>query len=69
MKYQYITPVKMAIIGNIIKGIIHATEIISSEFDAAEEQREVLKDLLETAKDTKFGERYSFKDILKSDNP
>ncbi|WP_159020588.1 GH3 auxin-responsive promoter family protein [Algibacter sp. L3A6] len=57
----------MAIIGNIIKGIIHASEIISSEFDAAEEQREVLKDLLETAKDTEFGKAYQFEEILKSD--
>ena len=59
----------MAIIGNIIKGIIHATEIMSSEFDAAEAQRKVLNQLLETAKDTKFGERYTFKTILKSDRP
>ncbi|MCL5246270.1 GH3 auxin-responsive promoter family protein [Cellulophaga sp. 20_2_10] len=58
----------MAIIGNIIKGIIHATDIISSEYNAAEEQRAVLINLLETAKETKFGKKYQFKDVLESDN-
>lgn len=59
----------MAIIGNIIKGIIHATDIISSDYNAAEEQRSVLKNLLETAKETKFGEKYQFNDVLESNNP
>ena len=59
----------MAIIGNIIKGIIHATDIISSDYNAAEEQRSVLKNLLETAKETKFGEKHQFNDVLESNNP
>ena len=58
----------MAIIGNIIKGIIHASDIISGEYNAAEEQRAVLKNLLRTAEHTKFGKHYSFTEILNSNN-
>jgi len=56
----------MAIIGHIIKGLIHSSTIISSEHNAAEEQRKVLKDLLETAKHTAFGTHYDFENILAS---
>ncbi|EWH14392.1 GH3 auxin-responsive promoter [Cellulophaga geojensis KL-A] len=59
----------MAIIGNIIKGIIHASDIISVEYNAAAEQRAVLKNLLRTAEHTKFGKHYSFTEILNSNNP
>lgn len=58
----------MAILGNIIKGLIHATDIISPELDAAKDQQSVLNDLLKTAKDTEFGQQYNFEELLASDN-
>ncbi|MBO0343178.1 GH3 family domain-containing protein [Flagellimonas profundi] len=58
----------MAIIGNIIKGVIEAREALSKDTSPVEEQKKVLKELLEKAKDTKFGEHYDFASILKSDN-
>ncbi|PQJ72107.1 GH3 family domain-containing protein [Polaribacter butkevichii] len=58
----------MAILGNIIKGIIHLTDTLSSETNHIEAQKKVLKDLLETAKETQFGTHYHFKDILLSKN-
>ncbi len=58
----------MAIIGNIIKGVIEAREALSKDTSPVEEQKKVLKDLLEKAKATKFGEHYDFASILKSDN-
>lgn len=57
----------MAIIGHIIKGLIHSSTIISSEHNAADDQRKVLNDLLETAKHTAFGTYYDFENILASD--
>ncbi|TXD48898.1 GH3 auxin-responsive promoter family protein [Polaribacter sp. IC073] len=58
----------MAILGNIIKGIINLTDTLSSETNHIEAQKEVLKDLLESAKDTQFGEAYHFKTTLLSDD-
>ncbi|UKM64139.1 GH3 auxin-responsive promoter family protein [Flavobacteriaceae bacterium GSB9] len=58
----------MAILGNIIKGVIDLTGSISSETDHHQAQKEVLSHLLETAKNTQFGEFYGFTDILNSDN-
>ena len=58
----------MAIIGNIIKGVIEAKEALSREPNPVEEQKEVLKELLGKAKDTQFGKQYDFATILKSDN-
>ncbi|AUC85211.1 GH3 auxin-responsive promoter [Polaribacter sp. ALD11] len=58
----------MAILGNIIKGIITLTGTFSSEANHLESQKEVLKNLLETARDTKFGEAYNFKTILLDDD-
>ena len=58
----------MAIIGNIIKGVIEAKEALSWEPNPVEEQKEVLKELLGKAKDTQFGKQYDFAAILKSDN-
>jgi len=57
----------MAILGNIIKGVIHATDIVSLEFDALQDQQSVLMDLLRTAQDTEFGKKYDFKSLLQSD--
>ena len=56
----------MAILGNIIKGVIKASEIIQPEFNAAKEQENVLKDLLSTALNTKFGKTYGFERMLES---
>lgn len=58
----------MAIIGNIIKGVIEARDALSIEGDPAKEQQKVLVDLLEKAKDTQFGKKYSFDSILNSKN-
>jgi len=58
----------MAILGNIIKGIINLTDTLSVETDHIEAQQKVLKNLLETAKETQFGKFYHFEDILKNDD-
>lgn len=58
----------MAVIGSIIKGLIHATEAVTSEPDAVEAQEKVLRGLLEKAKDTAFGRQYDFASLLKSDH-
>ena len=58
----------MAILGNIIKGIINLTDTLSSETNHIEAQEEVLKNLLETAKETQFGKHYKFNEILNSEN-
>lgn len=57
----------MAIIGNIIKGVINLTGELSSDANPVEEQEAVLKSLLTTAKDTKFGKTYQFESILKAE--
>ncbi|WP_421824148.1 GH3 family domain-containing protein [Flagellimonas oceanensis] len=57
----------MAIIGNIIKGVIEAREALSKETSPVEEQQKVLEELLEKAKDTQFGKHYDFVSILESD--
>ncbi|KJD33008.1 GH3 auxin-responsive promoter [Tamlana nanhaiensis] len=58
----------MAILGNIIKGIIDLQGVFTSEVNHVEAQHNVLKDLLNKAKHTQFGEHYNFESILKSDN-
>lgn len=58
----------MAILGNIIKGVIGITDTLSAEPNHKENQEKVLKKLLETAQQTQFGEHYNFNSILKSDN-
>ncbi|MBC6998119.1 GH3 auxin-responsive promoter family protein [Cytophaga sp. FL35] len=59
----------MPIIGNIIKGFIDVRDKLSGEKIPVEEQKEVLKKLLTTAKDTAFGKNYRFEDILKAQQP
>ncbi|APA64207.1 GH3 family domain-containing protein [Maribacter sp. 1_2014MBL_MicDiv] len=59
----------MNIIGNFIKGIINVTDKITGEDKPIEDQKAVLQNLLETAKDTSFGKAYAFEDILESNNP
>ena len=58
----------MAILGNIIKGVINLTDSLSSEVDHLEAQEKMLRTLLETAKDTQFGKQYNFETILLSDD-
>ncbi len=58
----------MAILGNIIKGVIGITDTLSTETNHKENQEKVLKKLLETAQQTQLGEHYNFNSILKSDN-
>ena len=59
----------MNIIGNLIKGVINVTDKITGDDNPIEEQKEVLNNLLEKAKDTSFGKAYEFENILESDNP
>ncbi len=56
----------MAVIGEIIKKAIDLGEKLGSDTSPIEAQQEVLKDLLETAKDTAFGKFYAFDQILDS---
>ncbi|MDT7827800.1 GH3 auxin-responsive promoter family protein [Pricia sp. S334] len=58
----------MPIIGNIIKGFIDVRDKLATEKDPIAEQRDVLKRLLKTAKNTAFGEHYDFAAILESKN-
>ncbi|MDN3493572.1 GH3 family domain-containing protein [Winogradskyella bathintestinalis] len=58
----------MAILGNIIKGVIELKDTFSSETDHAEAQKKVLTDLLQKAKDTQFGKHYRFETLLESAN-
>lgn len=59
----------MAIIGSLIKGLIDLRDKMVSEPDPEEAQLEVLKNLLDTAKDTAFGKHYNFEEILASEDP
>lgn len=59
----------MAILGNIIKGVINVKESFSSESNPIKEQEELLIKLLKNAKDTAFGKHYEFESILNSDHP
>lgn len=56
----------MAIIGNIIKGVINIKGAITTKSSPIEDQKKVLNNLLETAKDTAFGKHYNFQNILDS---
>lgn len=58
----------MAVIGSIIKGLIHARDAVVSDPDPYEAQEKVLKGLLEKAKNTAFGKHYEFEKILQSDD-
>jgi hypothetical protein len=59
----------MAIIGNIIKGVINLKDVITPEPNPLEEQNDVLLQLLKKAKHTAFGKHYNFQKIIDSDNP
>ncbi len=59
----------MAILGNIIKGVIGIKDSLTAESNPVEEQEEMLTKLLTKAKNTAFGTRYRFEDILNSETP
>ncbi|KAA5821153.1 GH3 auxin-responsive promoter family protein [Algibacter amylolyticus] len=58
----------MAILGNIIKGVIELKGTLTSETNHVASQEAVLKQLLEKAQDTQFGTHYKFSEILESDS-
>lgn len=58
----------MAILGSIIKTAIDLRGAIVSEKSPIESQKEVLKHLLEKAKDTAFGKYYGFSKILEAED-
>lgn len=58
----------MAIIGNIIKGVIDIADKFSTESKPIQEQKEVLKELLTEASSTFFGKKYGFEKLLNSEN-
>lgn len=59
----------MAILGNIIKGVIDVTGSLSGEKNAPEEQRKVLDELLNTASETAIGKEYDFSSIRLAADP
>lgn len=58
----------MAIFGSIIKSLIDLKETFTSESDAEQAQLEVLKKILNKAKDTAFGKHYQFEEILQAED-
>lgn len=58
----------MAIIGSIIKSIIDISDSFTTDSSPVEEQLEVLKNLLDKAKDTQFGQHYSFSALLQAED-
>ncbi len=58
----------MAVLGSIIKGFIDVRGALATERDPVEEQKNVLKLLLEKAKDTEFGKKFGFGEILAKAN-
>ncbi len=59
----------MPIVGSIVKGFLDLRDRLVSDKNPVEAQKEVLKMLLEKAKNTDFGKHYQFSKILKSPNP
>ena len=59
----------MAIIGNIIKGVIQLGNSISSESNHLENQKDTLHFLLNKAKDTEFGKHFKFESLLSDSDP
>jgi len=58
----------MAILGNIIKGVIHLKDALTLEVNHEEAQEKVLINLLEKAKNTQFGKYYDFENVLNAEN-
>ena len=58
----------MAIVGSLIKGAIDLKNTLTPKVNPVEAQQEVLRSLLETAKNTEFGQFYEFQNILDAEN-
>lgn len=58
----------MAVIGSIIKTIIHVSDTLLSEKDAVALQEDELRKMLHTAHNTAFGKEYAFDEILEADD-
>jgi len=58
----------MAIVGSLIKGAIDLKKALTVKADPIAAQEEVLRSLLETAKNTEFGRYYDFQNILEAEN-
>lgn len=58
----------MAIKGALVKGTIHLKERLTPPINPIEAQKDVLKELLQAAKNTEFGKHYGFNAILESNN-
>ena len=56
----------MAILGNLIKTAIELKDRLTPDPDAVPAQEQVLRNLLETARNTEFGRKYQFDRILRS---
>ncbi|NJO02281.1 MAG: GH3 auxin-responsive promoter family protein, partial [Bacteroidia bacterium] len=57
----------MAILGKIIKTIVHSSKVWSTQTrNAGEQQKDTLKQLMFRAKDTAFGRHYGFGELLKA---
>lgn len=56
----------MSLLGSFIKKAVDLGETLTSYDSPVEEQEKVLRKLLETAKDTAFGQKYDFENILES---
>ncbi len=54
----------MTVIGEFIKKAIDISGFITSNPDPDQAQKEVLKDLLEQAKDTAFGKKFNFRQLM-----
>ncbi|MBU2905956.1 GH3 auxin-responsive promoter family protein [Arenibacter algicola] len=58
----------MAIVGNVIKGFLELRDVLVTTRNPVSEQRNVLTDILDKAKNTAFGKHYDFEKILVSEN-
>jgi len=58
----------MAVFGSIIKSLIDLKESFTTEGEAKKNQEDVLRTLLDKAKDTSFGQHYKFEEILEEEN-
>lgn len=56
----------MAILGSIIKGVIEVGSALQTRKDHSAAQKQVLENLLSKARETAFGKKYGFAEILES---
>lgn len=59
----------MAILGNIIKGVLDVHDSLHTPGDPVQEQREVLHGLLARAADTSLGSKYGFSTLIAQTDP